>query len=337
MQPGRGLINKISEHHNEASQFPGSQNPPESWNYLQNLPQSSRNIVNAEGGIRNFQVPFLASSGERKPSPINGYVGTDEQRGLPNFITGISSSNVELSNPEVPSASIAASAWPPVSMQKHDPHPTLAPLPLNKQIQNQFESVSYSNTIVDRGPDKSFLGQQQRDSAERRALSYPLPPFSHQKAGTVSLYPLSQAHNTMFQPSLIMRPEFQQKKFPPAAVATHSSVVLPPPNHGNILHGHRPFVNSCFMNPIPGMHSSMPIHNIPNTSIHLPAVSLPPLPLGPPPASSQMIPTSHNISQIAPNAPAGGALSGLFSSLMAQGLISLTNQATTQVYFDIFS
>lgn len=314
MQSGRGLINKISGLRNEASHFPGSHNPPEAWNFSQNLPQSSRYNVSTEGGVRNFQVPFLASA-------------------------RISSSSVEPLNPEVLSASVPAStgAWPPVNMQKSDPLPPLAPLPLHKQIRRQFDSINSSNAIVDQGLDKSFLGQQQLDSAECKALSYQLPQFPHQKAGSVSLYQQSQAQSTMLQPPLIMRPEVQQNLVPPAAVSTHSHVVLPPLNRGNILQGHRPFVSTGFMNPIPGMQPSMPILNVPNTSIHLPVGSLPPLPPGPRPSSSQMIPTSHNPSQIAPNPPAGGALSGLFSSLMAQGLISLTNQAPAQVYFDKIS
>lgn len=70
------------------------------------------------------------------------------------------------------------------------------------------------------------------------------------------------------------------------------------------------------MNPVPGMQSSIPFH--------LHGVGLPPLPPGPPPPVHQMPPSNATIP------PAGGALSGLFSSLMAQGLLSLTKPTPEQ-------
>ncbi|XP_071697197.1 polyadenylation and cleavage factor homolog 4 [Rutidosis leptorrhynchoides] len=70
---------------------------------------------------------------------------------------------------------------------------------------------------------------------------------------------------------------------------------------------------------VPGMQPSVPFH--------LQGVGLPRFPAGPPLGP-------HPVPQLAPSTdpapPSGGALSGLFTSLMAQGLLSLTKPASEQ-------
>ncbi|CAI9787878.1 unnamed protein product [Fraxinus pennsylvanica] len=61
--------------------------------------------------------------------------------------------------------------------------------------------------------------------------------------------------------------------------------------------------------------------------------AIPTLPRGPPPGTTQSIHAGNTV-QVAPNPPAQGALSGLISSLVAQGLISLTKQDSVGVEFD---
>ncbi|KAL2483968.1 Polyadenylation and cleavage factor-like protein 4 [Forsythia ovata] len=109
--------------------------------------------------------------------------------------------------------------------------------------------------------------------------------------------------------------------------------LLPPRNHGYAAQGRGPPIGIALSNLVPVVQSSLPILNAPNTSFHLPGTAIPSLPRGPTPGTTQSIPPG-NTGQVAPNPPAQGALSGLISSLMAQGLISLTKQDSVGVEFD---
>ncbi|CAI9755114.1 unnamed protein product [Fraxinus pennsylvanica] len=109
--------------------------------------------------------------------------------------------------------------------------------------------------------------------------------------------------------------------------------LLPPRNHGYAAQGRGPPIGISLSNLVPVAKSSLPIFNTLNTSLHLPGTTIPSLPRGPPPGTTQSIPPG-NIGQMAPNPPAQGAISGLISSLVAQGLISLTKQDSAGVEFD---
>ncbi|CAA3009338.1 polyadenylation and cleavage factor homolog 4 isoform X1 [Olea europaea subsp. europaea] len=109
--------------------------------------------------------------------------------------------------------------------------------------------------------------------------------------------------------------------------------LLPPRNNGYAAQGRGPPIGIALSNLDPVVQSSLPIINAPNTSFHLPGTAIPSLPRGPPHGTTQSIPPGNNV-QVAPNPPAQGALSGLISSLVAQGLISLTKQDSVGVEFD---
>ncbi|KAG1365342.1 hypothetical protein COCNU_12G003420 [Cocos nucifera] len=86
---------------------------------------------------------------------------------------------------------------------------------------------------------------------------------------------------------------------------------------------------SVLPNPSSRLPSSVAVNNMPDTSLHVDASILPPLPPGPPPASSQMGPVSQTMGSVVSSSTAS-AFSSLISSLMAQGLISLNPPAQSQ-------
>ncbi|XP_059630072.1 polyadenylation and cleavage factor homolog 4-like [Cornus florida] len=170
--------------------------------------------------------------------------------------------------------------------------------------------------------------EQQLNNIENKVMrsSGQLPQFPSDQAGPI---PLNMKNHPLqlipLQPHLRVS---QQNLGPAAGVSMPSSLMVPPVNHGHTTQGHGSAVNAFLLNPIPAVHpSSMPILDIPKSSMHLQG-PFPPLPPGPPPASSQMIlPILQKPGLIVPNPPAGNAFSGFFNSLMARGLISLTKQA----------
>lgn len=323
MQLGRGSINNISGVHEEETQFRGSQNSPESRNFLQNLSQSSQNVFNANVGGRNIQVPLLASAGEQKTPLINAFPGANMLRPL--------GSGPRVLYPEPPSTSVQASngVWPPGSMYRPYPTPGIAnPLHV-QQVRNHFDLTNTSNTNVYQGLDKSFFVQQQMNKAEYKALTNKLPQFPHQTGIRMKLP--NQVQSAVLHPQLLVRHDVQQNFALPAAISAPSHLGPPHLNHGYISRGYGPSLSNVVLNPNPNMHQAPQALNYPSMTMHLPRGALPPLPVGARPPRSQMIPMPQNPNLTLPNPPAAGAFSGLFSSLMAQGLISLTNQPSVQV------
>lgn len=297
LQSVHGLINNTYGVRNEASQFPASRNPPEVWNF----PQSSQ---------RNLQVPFIPSAGEQTTRPVKGFPGLDKEHGSLDFASRMSSVNHEIMNPEVP---------PALLLQKSNPIRQLASYPLQKHLWRQLEPMGAGYSNVDQALKNSFSTRNHQ------------PQFANRQSGPISSHQQTHVQNAVLRPPYQIRPNIQQNTLPPAGISSPSQVAYQPFSHGYIPPGHRPFVNNGFMNPAPGMHSSMPNLNVRNSPGHLQGVGLPPLAPEPRPIPSQML-SAQNPSMVALNPPGGGALSGLFNSLMAQGLISLTNQASVQVW-----
>lgn len=105
--------------------------------------------------------------------------------------------------------------------------------------------------------------------------------------------------------------------------------VLPQPLSGVQPHGQSGVLDSILPNPIPGMPVTS-VQNMLDISLHRRS-GLPPLPPGPPPLSSQPLTASQSNCSATSQSSVSG-FSGLISSLMAQGLISLTPSAQSQVY-----
>ncbi|CAN1326848.1 Polyadenylation and cleavage factor homolog 4 [Linum perenne] len=110
-----------------------------------------------------------------------------------------------------------------------------------------------------------------------------------------------------------------------------SQTLAHPLGNGYPLQLHGGAVN---MPPADSVHSArlpLPVNNVLN-NLKLPVGFRPPMPPGPPPASQHLI-KSENSGPV--NQPPVGAFSGLFNSLMSQGLISLTQQSPGQVYMEL--
>ncbi|GFS29867.1 PCF11P-similar protein 4 [Actinidia rufa] len=322
---------KITGLHDDPSQFLGSRYPQEAFAHY--IAQSSRLPFSSEGGGANFQM-LPSSSANQKPL-INSFPDADAQlRGSSAIASRMGAESID----SWKSVSLAtavpplAGAWPPINIQKSHSFPVLPPLPQQKKSKSQFDPINASNTVMNQGLNKSFLPEHQFNSIENKALSsIKLPSFPNQQALAVPLNPQNREQVTPTQPQVLSQ-EVRRNLVPPPAIPAVVSMpsLLPPLAHGYIPQGRNTATSNVMSNPIPGVHPSLPFLNTPSSSMHLHGAGFPPLPQGPRPDSSHMIPISHNPGSIAPNPQGGGALSGLISSLVAQGLISLTNQSLVQ-------
>uniref|UniRef100_F6H7L4 CID domain-containing protein n=1 Tax=Vitis vinifera TaxID=29760 RepID=F6H7L4_VITVI len=153
----------------------------------------------------------------------------------------------------------------------------------------------------------SRMGSSSLNSMNVESLFLPeldskLPQMANRQAGSIPLNGKNQTQVTRLQPQFL--PQETHGNFVPSTTAPVSSYsVAPPLNPGYTPQGHAAATSTILLNPVPGVHSSIPIHNISNSS---------------------------NTGPIVSNQQPGSALSGLISSLMAQGLISLAKQPTVQ-------
>nr|GMD21320.1 polyadenylation and cleavage factor homolog 4 isoform X1 [Ipomoea batatas] len=131
-------------------------------------------------------------------------------------------------------------------------------------------------------------------------------PLNHQRSGQISLS----------QPQLPCR-DVLQNKVPPVAMVVSTHTLMPPLNYGYTPQGQG----------VSGVQSTLPMVNIPNTSLQFTGAALPPIARVPTPGAPQMMPTFQPSGQGTQSAPQGGTFSNLINTLMAQGLVSLSNQA----------
>ena len=329
MQLSQGSINKMPGFGKE-TKFQGSHYGQESWNMVHRVPQSSQHNRNAKGRGKNFSTPFLGS-GISSPatetiSPhISNMPDVDVRVGrLPTVASRTGSSNLNSMNMEVQPAAAPTSSgmWPHLNMPKTNLPPLLSNLPQAKQPGNQFNLMNSSAMVVNQDPNKSLFLPE---------LNSKLHQMPNQLAGSVLLNGQNQTEVTRLQPQFF--PQETHGNFVPSTTAPGSSYsVVPPLNPGYNPQGHAAATSTILINPVPGVHSSIPINNISNRSVHFQGGALPPLPPGPPPTTSQMLNIPQNTGPIVSNHQPGSAYSGLISSLMAQGLITLAKQPTVQVF-----
>lgn len=308
------------------------------WNMHNHLSHTSQNLMNAKGTGRNFQMPLLgrgiASSGSEKMSPfVDKLLTNDALHRPPIVVSRLGSSGLDSS---IELQSVVQSMGPrhPVNVPNSCP-PSRPPIfPVPRHNKSQFESLNGSNSFMNRG-NRSFLPEQQMNNLRNKepSLTTKLPQVGNQHTGRI---PLTQGNQLQaiplkpqFLPSQDMQDNFNASAVPPAL----PHLMAPSLSQGYSSHGHRPAISEGLSSSAPIGQWSLPVHNSPSNSLHLQGGPLPPLPPGPHPTSVPTIPISQTAGSLIPGQQPGTAFSGLISSLMAQGLISLNNQASVQVYF----
>lgn len=211
------------------------------------------------------------------------------------------------------------------------------------QIQNvatQIQGSLYSQGPWDLTPQypQSFqhINREGGGRAGQLSFSITAPPAAQRMPPSFDTnnnnYPNQPAH---FQ-SQLLKPEEARESFTPSIPAQVSSHLGSQPLiFGHTPQGYNPRMNFRLLNQTP--FSSVPIRNMQsNTSFLLQGGgALPPPPPGLPP-SSHLRP-SQNMGPRASFPQANSGFTGLISSLMAHGLISLTAPSSDQVSFLIHS
>lgn len=318
LQSARGLTANLPGVQAEPHQNLHSRYPEETWNMSAHLSRTSHPVI-GEGRGRDFHVPFSADAvssmgGERKAPPVDKPLDGDAQFVRPPAVV---STSVDVVNGGPWSAPLpsATGVWPPLVHKSHPPSGNPA-YPQQEQI--------IGNANANHGPNRSlYVPEQQFNNLEGNNLNSMKLPQLHDQSSTLNQQ--NQRH------SQFLPPQGARNDFLPSGAAS----LRPYMPRSLLNHGYNPQLqNTSFRmfspNPMTGVQLPLPFHNIPNGSLHLQAGGLPPLPPGPPPASSHMIPISQGVGLV-PNQPPGGAYSGLISSLMAQGLISMSKQTPEQV------
>jgi pre-mRNA cleavage complex 2 protein Pcf11 len=281
-----------------------------------------------KGRGRSFRMPLLASgissSDGGKMSP-----DADPQLYRPPTIR-IGSSDIDSISVEARPAVVPASVGvrPALNVQNSRPQPLQPSFPQQKQMRSQFESINASNNVNNLDSNGSlYVPEQQLDNFGNKQLSYrKLPQLPNQRAGQIPLNHRNQVQVTHSQPQFP-----PQEAHPSLATVVQPNLVAPPLSHGYIPQGHGATISTVLSNCVPGVQRMLPNQNIANSSLRLQGGALPPLPPGPPPTSSQMIPLTQNAVPVVSNQQTGSAFTGLIGSLMAQGLISLTKPTPVQV------
>lgn len=283
-------------------------------------PRQSRSHFNAKGGVSFAESRSFLTAGEQKPPVIGNFLNIDGKVGGPSSDVSTFSSTYDSPAPEIRLAEAAAltKAWHPANFQNSHILPSLSALPSQMQIRGQFGMTNAANIVVD---------QIHSEPGSNRSMSQvTLPQISSIRPGLVPVNLQSTARPSLVQPNLLMAQEARQNLPLPSSAPIPSNTMVPPLNYRYLAPGQGPPFGTTSSNLVPGVQSSLQSLNAPNMSFHVPGATLRPLPRGPLPGTTQALPIGQNIGQVAPSAPVGSGLSGLISSLMAQGLISLTKQ-----------
>ncbi|KAG7012378.1 Polyadenylation and cleavage factor-like 4 [Cucurbita argyrosperma subsp. argyrosperma] len=297
------------------------------WNMHNSLSQSSQNLMNTKGTGRNFQIPVsgrgIASSGGEKMSHfVDKLLTNGAVHRPPTIVSSLGSSGFDSS---MESQSVVQSMGPrhPVNVPDSCPPSRSSIFPVPRHHKSQFESLNGSNSVINRA-NRSFLPEQQMINLRNKepSLATNLPQVGNQHTGHIPLTQGNQFPATPLKPKFLPSPDMQDNFSASAVPPALPHLMAPSSNQGYSSQGHRPVVSDCLSSSAPVGQWNLPVHNRPST-LHLQGGPLPPLPTGP-------HPISQNAGSLVPGQQPGTAFSGLINSLMAQGLISLNNQASVQ-------
>lgn len=208
---------------------------------------------------------------------------------------------------------LSTGAWPTISMHNSQLINSTSMIPPQKQTRDQFDAM---NTVANNGLNERRIDNKPQFELPRLPVQHPgAVPLNHQRSGQISLSQLQLPCQDVLP-----------NKVPPAAMAVPTHSLMQPSNYGYTPQGQG----------VSGVQSTLPMVNIPNTSLQFPGAALPPIARVPTAAAPQMMPTLQASGQGTQSAPQGGAFSNLISTLMAQGLISLSNQAPPEVLYSFF-
>ena len=298
LQYGRVSLGQVSVFQTQINQNMGSRQHLDTWKISNDPSNSSQYPFNIRGQPRNLLMPPIDNIPNTDVKPYGTHPAVSRMvRGL--------KSNMEAHPPVLPAS---FEMRPSVDVHATRP-PSLNPIfPLQKRLRSQFEAVNANSTNVGHGPNKSFfMHEQSLDSVENKDISK------------------GNLHQLPNQPGLISsnqqnHGQAPQLQFLPSQVPASSQF-----SHGSSLQGHGATRSTAMSNLLPVMQFPLPGQSIANISLHLQGGALPPSLPGRPPAPSQMIPHRHANPFVTSQQPTG-AYSNLISSLMAQGVISMTNQ-----------
>ncbi|WCJ20262.1 hypothetical protein M5689_002509 [Euphorbia peplus] len=304
LSSARGSTGKMPGFETERSQITGSHYPQEPWKLPHHFPHPTDRT-------REMSSPFsrsaASSSGNESLAPlVENLPESDSQLLRP------PTQQLRTSSSAVPSS---MGPWPIVNVHKSHPPPTHPIFPPQKQSRTQYDPRIQSNPAANQGSQKSsFMSDQQLNSLETKEPSFMKPSFF---AGM----------NHQNQPQLNpFAPQFH----PPNGTRENFSSPLPPHpllpqfDLGYGMPRHSMGMRMVPSNPMHPVRHPLPFNY--QNSFHSQSGMRPPLPSAPHPAS-QVIPMHQNTGPIASNQT---PFSGLIGSLMAQGLISLTNEPPLQ-------
>ncbi|KAL1564740.1 polyadenylation and cleavage factor 4-like isoform X1 [Salvia divinorum] len=266
------------------------------------LPQQSQSQFNAkESGSLAESRNFL-TGGEQK-SQVGNFSNIDWESGRPAGVVSTFSSTYNSLAPEIRSGDAALrNTWTPANFQNSQIMPSHSSLPQQIQFRGQFGLKNASN-IAD---------QVHSEPGSSRSMPLVnLPQTSSVRPGMVPVNLHGATH-----PNFPMARESRQNLHLPYSVPGSSNTMAPPLNYGYLAQGQGPAGTT------------------PHMSFQVPGVTLQPPLRGPHPGTVQAYPIGQNNGQVAPNGSVRNGLSGLISSLMVQGLISLPKQDSVGVEFD---